>query len=118
LGAYVLNVPADLDVKIALGEPQMQGFLTKVGSSEVAIVIPPAKGWSGLLTAGDYRLDVECSRLNDLLDYTVRVRLDDPLLDPPIVDSIIRSEGKKAPFNGSSREGHGQVLESAVSAIE
>ncbi len=73
---YVLKVPADLDVKITLGEAQMQGFLTKVGSTEAAVVIPPSKGWSGLLPAGDYRLEVECSRLNDLLDYTVQVSTD------------------------------------------
>lgn len=40
------------------------------------------------------------------------------LLDPSIVDPIIRSAGKMTPFSGNSLEGHGQVLESAVSAFE
>ena len=73
---YTLSLPGDLDLALTLGNEQMQGFLKKTGSNDPPVVVPPGKGWSGPLTAGDYRFEVECSRINDLVDYTVLVATD------------------------------------------
>lgn len=70
---YRVTVPADLDVDVKLGNEQMQAFIRKVGSTEPPLAVPPAKGWTGTLEAGDYLVEVECSRINDLVDYSLVV---------------------------------------------
>ena len=73
---YDFTAPAEVKAEIGLGEPQMQGYLRKrdgSGAGETIAEIPAGKGWSGRLLPGDYRLEVECSRQNDLLPYAVSV---------------------------------------------
>lgn len=70
---YTLAIPADLDVRVHLGNPMMQAFLVKAGGGEPPRTVRPGKDWAGLLPAGDYRLEVECSRINDRVDYDVKV---------------------------------------------
>ena len=71
--SYLVQFTADLEATISLGNDQMQGFLKQVDGGEPPIVVPPGKGWSGLVPAGNYRLEVECSRINDLAEYTVLI---------------------------------------------
>jgi len=72
---YDFTVTAELDAQISLGDPQMQAYLLRRAGAAPSRIgeIPPGKGWGGKLTPGDYRLEVECSRLNDLLPYAVTV---------------------------------------------
>ena len=70
---YRLTMPADLDVEVKLGNDQMQAFLRKVGSNAPPLPVPPGKSWSGSLEAGNYLVEVECSRINDLVDYSLMV---------------------------------------------
>jgi hypothetical protein len=70
---YALSVPAPLDGTVRFSEATMQAHLVKLGGGAPEVLVPPGKGWSGPLAAGEYRLEVECGRLNDLVDYTVEV---------------------------------------------
>ncbi len=72
---YDITIPARLDATITLGSDQMQGFLKKKNGEDYVMVdtAPPGKAWTGALDMGDYRLEVECSRPNDHLSYSVLV---------------------------------------------
>ena len=76
---YDIFVPATVDAHVKLGQEQMQAYITrKEGAAYTVVdVVPPGKsGWSGKLTAGAYRLEVECSRNNDRLPYSVLLTVD------------------------------------------
>jgi hypothetical protein len=70
---YLVNIPAPVDATIRLGQRHMQAriYLTNGKNPELVGTAPPGKGWSGKLQAGDHRIEVDCSRLNDHLTYTV-----------------------------------------------
>jgi hypothetical protein len=73
---YDFIVPAEVDATIALSEPQMQAYLKRqeaTGGGKIIEEMPAGKNWSGRLASGNYRLEVECSRQNDLLPYSVSV---------------------------------------------
>ncbi len=73
---YDFTVPAEVTATIGLGEAQMQAYLRErngSGGLETIAEVPAGKGWSGKLSPGDYRIEAECSRQNDLLPYAVSV---------------------------------------------
>jgi len=72
---YDFTVPSEVDARIDLGAPQMQAYLSRrePGANPRIGEVPAAKGWSGVLAPGKYRLEVECGRTNDLLPYAVTV---------------------------------------------
>jgi len=70
---YDVTIPATVDATITLGSEQMQAHLfQQIGQQDSpAGIVPPKKGWSGKLGPGHYRLEVECSRPNDKVPYSV-----------------------------------------------
>lgn len=73
--AWEFDLPAEADVSVILTN-EMEGELARIGpGSEIGRVapIPPARGWSGLLQAGRYRLTAVSSRRDNLLAYDVEV---------------------------------------------
>lgn len=116
---YDITIPAALDATITLGSDQMQGFLKKKNGEEYVVVdtVPPAKAWTGALGMGDYRLEVECSRPNDHLSYTVLVRTAQ-LVDgsartisaPGTIEVSVGKEGTVELFSNGTLDVRGTLL--------
>ncbi len=72
---YDLNIPADIDATLTLGNDQMQAFIKRKDGTGFSVVdtAAPGQAWSGALGAGDYRIEAECSRPNDYLSYSIKL---------------------------------------------
>ena len=76
---WVFEVPAEVQATVALTD-EMEGrivHLAEGGAGEAGEVgaVPPGRSWSGPLAAGRYELQARCFRRNNLVRYTVSVRL-------------------------------------------
>ena len=69
---WTFELPAPVHATIAL-DNEMQGHLL-AASGGTPILVPPGRGFAGELAAGSYRLEVECSRRNNLVPYSIELQ--------------------------------------------
>ena len=74
--AWDIQMPAPANVTIEL-TGEMEARLVR-GSPPVEVAtLPAGKPWQGRLEAGSYEIQAVCARINNNVDYTVEVRLDE-----------------------------------------
>lgn len=69
---WLLDLLGPSPVSIQLSG-EMQGRLVRRGDGHEVAFVPPLRGYTGELAAGAYRLEVECSRRNNRVDYGIKV---------------------------------------------
>jgi hypothetical protein len=71
---WEFTLPARAEVAVTL-TGEMQGALLRRGSAADPVArVPPGRGWSGTLEAGEYALDAVCSRVSNQVEYDVALR--------------------------------------------
>jgi hypothetical protein len=75
--AWDFEMPAPAGVAIELSG-EMEGKLLKAGPPAVELAkLPAGKGWKGRLEAGRYRIETACARINNKVEYSLQVRLEE-----------------------------------------